>query len=186
MKKIIIGTILLSIVVLGILCGVGYYRYNKPTDLKADIAIKDKNYDAATDITVLTCEVKVKNPNYSFGRTATSFSYIISLKGKNDMTIHEVFVEPEAVIEENYTVEISFDNGGTYETVKGEVKRAEIRIVDVGYENSSRYRLDNGGEKYDTHIAWVITNVVSSFLAFCCIFIKIMTPSSYGENKGCY
>ena len=184
MKKIIIVTVLLSIVVLGILCGFGYYRYNKPADLKADIDIKDKNYDAETDLTVLTCEVKVKNPNYDFGRTVTSLSYIISLKGKNDMTIHEVFVEPESIIEkDDYTVEISFNDGGTYEAVKGEVKRAEIRVVDAGYENSSRYRMDNGGEKYDTHVAWVIVNVVSFFLVFSSIFLEIMTPSSNGGNK---
>ena len=42
MKKIIIGTIILSIVALSLLCGFGYYRYNKPEELKADIDIKDK------------------------------------------------------------------------------------------------------------------------------------------------
>ena len=183
MRKIIVCFIL-SLVAMVVLGGVAYYTYQHPQDLKANVSIADSSYDSTNDQTTLSIDVTIKNDYYSYGLTATDFSYIICFKGKKDLTLHEVLVEPDAFIaEEDYKVTLSFEVDGDYDVISGEVKKAEIRVVDVNYVNATRHRLDNGGEKYDTELRWLILFCFLSFLsAFSCI-LTIASDSDGGFFK---
>lgn len=172
----LIASFLLTIVVLAGLCGFGYFRYNNPVELKGDVDVTDINYDSATDTSTFTCKVDVKNPNYDFGLQTTEFSYIVTFRGKNGLTLHEIVVKPDATIgKEAYSVELSFGADGDYDAVKGEVKKAEIHITSASYENASRYRMANGGEKYETKLVWHIVWVVSMVLLCLAFFLTLFT-----------
>lgn len=172
MRKITV-CLILSLVVMILLGGVSYYTYKHPKDLKANVRIAESSYDSTNDKTTLSLDVTVKNDYYGYGLTANDFSYIVCLKGKKDLTLHEVLIEPDAFIaEEEYKVTLTFAVDGDYDAVSGEVKKAEIRMVDVSYVNATRHRLDNGGEKYDTEMHWLILFCVLSFLsAFSCLLL---------------
>ena len=183
MGKVII-CFLVSILLLAGFCGIGYYGYTHPREMDTDVKVTSSTYSEDTQTSTLTCEVTIKNKNYDFGLTATDFSYIICFKGAKDKTLHEVLVEPNAIIEkENYTAEFTFADGQLYDAVPGEVKKVEIRMVDASYENASKYRVENGGEKYDTKLIWLIGYTLATFLFLFTFCISVATNSDGGFFK---
>ena len=180
MGKVII-CFLVSVVLLGLLCGAGYWGYTHPKEMKADVDVKSSEYSEETQTSAVSCEVTIENKNYDFGLTATNFSYIICFKGAKDKTLHELLVEPDAVIEkEKYTAQFTFADGEDYEAIAGEVKKVEVRMVDASYENSSRYRVNNGGDKYGIKLGWLILYTVSTFLFLFTFCISIATATNGG------
>lgn len=170
MRKILV-CFLLAILLVGGLGVFAYHRYNNPVELKASVGLGQEQFDGTSS--TFQCNVNIKNKNYDFGLVATDFTYIVTFRGKDGLTLHEVLITPDVdICEEDYTVTLTFGEGGDYEAIAGEVKKAEIRIESASYENSSVYRVANGGEKYELKLVWHIIECVLTLVFAFCVFLE--------------
>lgn len=180
----ILSSIVIMLVVIAGMCGFTVFKYKNPAELKTEVAIHENEYDADANLSTVTCKVGVKNNNYKYGRVITDFTYVVRFKGEDGLTLHEVAVDPDQVIQkDDYVAEMKFGAEGDYPALSGKVSKVEVEVLSFEYENTVRYRDSVGQERYDETKGNLILYFVCTVVIFWSFAIDVVLPFPDGTVR---